>query len=209
MFDNGQNDLHSGLKLMTEEQLKESVSEIINRLVQAVETLYQHGARAFWIHNTGPIGCLPYSIICYPPKPGNTDKNGCITSQNEVAQEFNRQLKDRVVSQLRQRLTNAIFTYVHIYSAKFTLISEAKKHGFSDRLGYRCGHYGEDYHLQCGKKGIVNGTEVFGAKCSNPSNYFSWDGIHYSHAANQWVANKILDGSLSNTPISITQACHF
>ncbi|KAK1578667.1 hypothetical protein Q3G72_032158 [Acer saccharum] len=36
-FDIGQNDLHSGLKLMTEEQLKESVSGIINRLVQAVE----------------------------------------------------------------------------------------------------------------------------------------------------------------------------
>ncbi|TXG56196.1 hypothetical protein EZV62_017509 [Acer yangbiense] len=36
-FDIGQNDLHSGLKLMTVEQLKESVSGIINRLVQAVE----------------------------------------------------------------------------------------------------------------------------------------------------------------------------
>ncbi|KAK3223468.1 hypothetical protein Dsin_010493 [Dipteronia sinensis] len=56
------------LHRLTEEQLKVSVSGIIYRLVQAVETLYQHGARAFWIHNTGPIRCLPYSIIYYPPK---------------------------------------------------------------------------------------------------------------------------------------------
>ncbi|KAK2636597.1 hypothetical protein Ddye_031389 [Dipteronia dyeriana] len=99
-FDIGQNDLQSGLKLMTEEPLKESVSGITNRLVQAVETLYQHGARAYWIHNTAPIGCLPHSIIYYPLKHGNTDKNGCIISHNEVAQEFNRLLKYRVVSQL-------------------------------------------------------------------------------------------------------------
>ncbi|KAK0573009.1 hypothetical protein LWI29_001818 [Acer saccharum] len=194
-------------KARTEELYIEGASSYI-RNFQAVETLSQHGARAFWIHNMGPIGWLPYTIVYNPPKPGNMDKNGCIMSHNEVAQEFNRQLKDRVVSQLRLRLTDAVFTYVDIYSVKFTLISEAKKHGFTDRLGYCCGHYGEDYRLQCGKKGIVNGSEVFGAKCSNPSNYISWDGIHYSHAANQWVANKIIEGSFSNPPISITQAYH-
>ncbi|KAL5762198.1 hypothetical protein ACOSP7_018462 [Xanthoceras sorbifolium] len=76
----------------------------------------------------GPIGCLPYSVVHYPPKQGNMDKNGCIMSLNEVAQEFYGQLKDRV-SQLRLQLPDAVFTCVDIYSAKLTLISKATKHG--------------------------------------------------------------------------------
>lgn len=47
-----------------------------------LQNLYQLGARIFWIHNTGPIGCLPYSVIYYPPKPANKDQNGCVKSHN-------------------------------------------------------------------------------------------------------------------------------
>lgn len=79
--------------------------------------------------------------------------------------------------------------------------------GFANPLGYCCGHYG-DYYVQCGKKAIINGTEVAGDACSDPSVYISWDGVHYSHAANRWVAQQILDGFLSDPQIPITQACH-
>ena len=48
--------------------------------------------------------------------------------KNEVAQEFNRQLKD-MVFQLRAQLPNAAFTYVDVYSAKYALISNAKNEG--------------------------------------------------------------------------------
>ena len=82
----------------------------------------------FWIHNTGPIGCLPFSVIYHPPKPGNMDQNGCVQSHNEIAKEFNRQLKERV-SLLRIKLSEAVLTYVDIYSAKYSLISGAQKHG--------------------------------------------------------------------------------
>lgn len=64
----------------------------------------------------------------FPPKPENMDQNGCVKSHNEVATEFNRLLKQRV-SQLRSELPDAVLTYVDIYSAKYSLISEAKKHG--------------------------------------------------------------------------------
>ncbi|KAB1213142.1 hypothetical protein CJ030_MR5G015864 [Morella rubra] len=194
-LDIGQNDLHAGFSSMTEKQVLESIPVIVDKFAQAVEQLYQLGARAYWIHNTGPIGCLPYAIIYYPPEPENMDKSGCVKSHNEIAKEFNRHLQDRV-SQLRAKLPDATLTYVDIFSAKYTLISEARKHGFTNPLGYCCGHYG-DYYVQCGKKAIVNGTEVFGASCSNPSVYVSWDGVHYSHAANRWVANRILIGNLS------------
>lgn len=79
--------------------------------------------------------------------------------------------------------------------------------GFANPLGYCCGYYGEDYYVQCGKKKIVNGTEHFGTACSDPSVYIYWDSVHYSHAGNRWIAHHILNGSLSDPLVPITQAC--
>ncbi|KAK6922293.1 GDSL lipase/esterase [Dillenia turbinata] len=192
---------------MTEKQVLESIPKIIVRLGHAIEHLYQQGARFFWIQNTGPIGCLPYTLIYYPPKPDNTDQSGCVKSHNEVAQEFNRQLKE-MVSQLRVQLPDAVLTYVDVYSAKYSLINKAKKYGFTNPLGYCCGHIG-DYRLPCGKKATLNGKELYGASsCSKPETYISWDAIHYSHAANIWIADRILNGSHSDPPIPVTEACH-
>lgn len=86
------------------------------------------GARAFWVHNTGPIGCVPNNVKDYKPYPSNLDQNGCVKIQNDMAQEFNRQLKDRVLK-LRTELPLAVFIYVDVYSAKYALISHAKAQG--------------------------------------------------------------------------------
>ncbi|XP_057948791.1 GDSL esterase/lipase At5g14450-like [Malania oleifera] len=204
-MDAGQNDLHAGFLSMAEDEMKASIPLLINQSALALQQLYEHGARTFWVQNTGPIGCLPYCIVNDPPKPDNMDQSGCIKSYNEVAQEFNRQLKERVF-QLRTKLQDAVITYVDIFSAKYSLISNAKKYGFVDPLGYCCGHHG-DYNVDCGKKTMVNGSEVYGAGCSNPGEYISWDGVHYTEAANRWVANLIVNGSLSDPPVSISRAC--
>ncbi|XWS63739.1 hypothetical protein CRYUN_Cryun06bG0127500 [Craigia yunnanensis] len=205
ILDCGQNDLHYGLITTTEEQVKASIPYIISQFAVAIEKLYQEGARIFWIHSTGPIGCLPVFVINSPPKPENADPTGCIKSYNEVAQEFNKQLKDRI-SQLRAELLGAKLIYVDIYSAKYSLISEANQYGFVGPFISCCGHFG-DYHVECGKTTVVNGTKIFGASCGEPTKHISWDGIHYTEAANQWVANRIFDGSLSDPLVPITKAC--
>lgn len=93
-----------------------------------LQQLYEEGARSFWIHNTGPLGCLPYSVIYDQSKPNNLDQSGCVKPQNEVVQEFNRQLKCKV-SELRPQLPHATLIYVDIYSVKYDLISNAKNRG--------------------------------------------------------------------------------
>lgn len=92
------------------------------------QNLYDEGARFFWVHNTGPVGCLPYTVISNQSNPGNLDQNGCVKPFNEVAMEFNRQLK-YVVSKLKAQLVHSTFTYVDVYSAKYSLISNAKNLG--------------------------------------------------------------------------------
>ncbi|KAK6928330.1 GDSL lipase/esterase [Dillenia turbinata] len=163
------------------------------------------GARFFWLHNTGPIGCLPDSVICYHPKGGNLDRNGCLRPENEVAQEFNKQLKDSM-SQLRTQYPDAAFTYVDLYKAKYAIISGRKQLGFDDPMKLCCGcHYG--YNIDCGKEEVVNGT-VYGNPCPNRAKGISWDGIHYSEAANLCIAARLFNGTLSNPPIPLRYACH-
>ncbi|KAK9119697.1 hypothetical protein Scep_017790 [Stephania cephalantha] len=126
-LDIGQNDLSYGFQHTTEDQVRASIPDILHHLITAIQQLYGEGARVFWVHNTGPHGCLPYSVI-YGSKPGNLDPNGCVKTQNEVAQEFNRQLKT-LLTQLETRLPNAVIKYVDVYSAKYALISDAKRQG--------------------------------------------------------------------------------
>ncbi|XP_065875524.1 GDSL esterase/lipase At5g14450-like [Euphorbia lathyris] len=206
-LDCGQNDLDFWLETMMDEQkVVASIPNIINQFALAIKELFQEGARKFWIHNTGPIGCLPIIVIVHPPKPGNVDSAGCVKSYNEVAQVFNKKL-NQTISKLRTDLSDAVHILVDIYSAKYSLISEAKKNGFEDPLGCCCGQFG-DYRVDCGTTTeLVNGTEVYGAACSDPSKRISWDGIHYTEAANKLVANRTMDGSLSDPPLPLIEAC--
>jgi len=64
----------------------------------------------------------------YPSKPENLDETGCIKSYNELAQEFNQQLKDRI-NTLRIKLEHSLLVFVDVYSAKYSLISNAKQTG--------------------------------------------------------------------------------
>ncbi|KAG5527148.1 hypothetical protein RHGRI_028160 [Rhododendron griersonianum] len=207
-FDIGQNDLSVGFRKLSDEQLRAAMPDIINQFASAVQHLYEKGARAFWIHNTGPIGCLPVgTFYIRNPQPGFLDQFGCIKGQNDMAVEFNRQLKDRV-NKLRAELPLAALTYVDVYTAKYGLISNTKNQGFTDPLKVCCGHHENYDHVWCGQKASINGTQYYGASCATPSTFISWDGVHYSEAANHWIADRILNGSLSEPPIPVTHACH-
>ncbi|KAH7846181.1 hypothetical protein Vadar_010850 [Vaccinium darrowii] len=169
------------------------IPEMINNFTAAVQGLYDQGGRAFWIHNIGPNGCLPAAQLNILNRTQETfDKNGCINRWNERVMEFNRQLKDRVIK-LRAELPEAAITYVDVYTAKYNLISNAKNLGFTEPL------------KQC-LVGTKDGKVA--AICDNPSTYISWDGMHYTEAANHFVAKSIINGSLSDPPVSIANACH-
>lgn len=91
------------------------------------------GGRNFWIHSTGPIGCLPYALVRRPDIATVKDNVGCSVSYNKVAQLFNQRLKE-TVAHLRKTYPDAAFTYVDVYAAKYKLISQASKLGNAPRL---------------------------------------------------------------------------
>ncbi|XP_024023934.1 alpha-L-fucosidase 3 isoform X2 [Morus notabilis] len=168
-FDIGQNDLTAGYFLnMTTGEVKAYVPELLNQFKTIVKHVYGQGGRYFWIHNTGPVGCLAYVLERLPVTSAQMDKAGCASPFNEVAQFFNRGLKEAVV-QLRKDLPLAAITYVDVYSVKYSLFSQSKKHGFEQPLRACCGHGGEyNYNVStgCGSKMEVNGKDILVGKAS-------------------------------------------
>ncbi|KAJ1422414.1 SGNH hydrolase superfamily [Sesbania bispinosa] len=212
-FDIGQNDIAAALQKLGEEDSQAVViSDVVELFGKQITNLYGIGARTFWIHNTGPIGCLPMAMPIhyvknYTPVAGYLDQNGCVNFQNDMAKKFNRKLKD-IVDKLKAQFPDASLIYVDMFSAKYELISNAKKEGFVDPSKICCGYHEDGNHLNCGSKGMINGKEMFASSCEDPSTYISWDGVHYTEAANRWIASRIVNGSFSDPPVPITHSCH-
>lgn len=211
-FDIGQNDLTAGYKLnMTTEQVKAYIPDVLGQFSNVIRSVCKEGGRSFWIHNTGPLGCLPYMLDRYSMSAAQMDKFGCAKPFNEVAQYFNYGLKETVV-QLRKELPEATIVYVDVYTVKYTLISHAQKYGFEKGVIACCGQGGK-YNFnnvaRCGATKIVNGKKIVIAKsCKDPSVKIIWDGIHYTEASNKWIFQQIANGYFSDPPISLNMACH-
>ncbi|KAF5450725.1 hypothetical protein F2P56_031052 [Juglans regia] len=208
-FDIGQNDLGEGFfGNMTVEQVNASIPDILDKFSLNVKNIYKLGARSFWIHNTGPIGCLPYILANFPS--AQRDSHGCAKPYNDVAQSFNHKLKEAIV-QLRIDLPSAAITYVDVYSVKYSLYREPQKYGFELPLVACCG-YGGKYNYSssvgCGGTVTMNGSEIFVGSCERPSVRVNWDGIHYTEAANKFVFSQISSGAFSDPPVSLKMACH-
>ena len=78
--------------------------------------------------------------------------------------------------------------------------------GFKNPLDYCC--KGVSPYSSCGQYAYDNdGNYVLSPPCPNTKEYIIFDGMHYTEAANQIVANRIMDGSLSDPPVPITEAC--
>ncbi|XP_006357594.1 GDSL esterase/lipase At3g26430-like [Solanum tuberosum] len=211
-FDIGQNDLTAGYKLnMSTDQVKAYVPDLLSQLSNVIKKVYARGGRSFWIHNTGPVGCLPYVMDRFMITAAQVDKYGCANPFNEVSKYFNLLLKKTVV-QLRKELPLAAFTYVDVYSVKYSLIGHAKKLGFENPFLACCGHggkYNYNRFIKCGSKKVVNGKEiVIASSCKDPSVRVSWDGTHFTEAANKWIFDQIVNGSFSDPPIPLHLACN-
>ncbi|XP_057442692.1 GDSL esterase/lipase ENOD8-like [Lotus japonicus] len=204
-FDIGQNDLTAGFVSKGLPHLvRASVPDIVNTFSAHIKDIYNLGARSFWIHNTGPIGCFPFILTTF--KVTLKDRYGCSKPHNEVAQYFNQKLKEAVV-QLRQELPQAAITYVDVYSIKYSFVSDPKKYGFEQPLVACCGNggfYNFNNKVSCGGT-MDNGNHV--GACEKPSTRPIWDGIHYTEAANKIVFDQISSGAFTDPPIPLNMSC--
>lgn len=204
MIDIGQNDLSDSFaKNLSYVQVVERIPLVIAEIKDAMKTLYNQGGRKFWVHNTGPLGCLPQKLWLVQRNEGDLDATGCISSYNSAAQLFNTALL-HLCQEMKSELADATIVYVDIYSIKYDIISNAKRYGFLNPLMACCGAGGPPYNynikMTCGNPGSQ--------ACSDGSQYISWDGTHYAEAANAIVAKRILSTDYSTPKMSFDFFCH-
>ncbi|KAJ1417196.1 SGNH hydrolase superfamily [Sesbania bispinosa] len=202
LIDIGQNDLHDSFsKNLTYNQVVKRIPSIITEIENAVKSLHNEGARKFWVHNTGPLGCLPKIIALSQKK--DLDSYGCLSSYNSAARLFNEALY-HLSQKLRAELQDASLVYVDIYAIKYDLIANATKYGFSNPLMVCCGYGGPPYNFDvrvtCGQPGYQ--------VCDEGSRYVNWDGIHQTEAANTLIASKILSMAYSTPRTPFDFFCH-
>ena len=126
LIDIGQNDLaDSFAKNLSYVQVIKKIPVVITEIENAVKSLYNEGARKFWVHNTGPLGCLPKVLALAQKK--DLDSLGCLSSYNSAARLFNEALLHSS-QKLRSELKDATLVYVDIYAIKYDLITNAAKY---------------------------------------------------------------------------------
>ncbi|XP_047262325.1 uncharacterized protein LOC107858594 isoform X2 [Capsicum annuum] len=80
MLDIGQNNLVGGFYSKTLDQILASISIILSKFEDGLKELYDLGARNFWVHNTGSLGCLGQHIIKFKTDASKLDKLGCVST---------------------------------------------------------------------------------------------------------------------------------
>ncbi|BFG36755.1 hypothetical protein CerSpe_230290 [Prunus speciosa] len=201
MIDIGQNDLaDSFAKNLSYAQVTKRIPSVIAEIKSAVKALYDQGGRNFWIHNTGPLGCLPQKLSLVEKK--DLDPYGCLSSYNAAARSFNEALL-HLCNEMRSELRDAVIVYVDIYAIKYDLIANSTKYGFSTPLMACCGNGGPPYNYNVGLTCGHPGSQV----CDEGSLFVNWDGIHYTEAANTIAASKILSKNFSTPRIPFDFFC--
>ncbi|PHT41157.1 GDSL esterase/lipase [Capsicum baccatum] len=205
MFDIGQNDLAGGFYSKTLDQILASIPTILTEFEDGLKRLYDLGARNFWVHNTGPLGCLGQNIAKFGTDASKLDELGCVSSHNQAAKILNLQLY-ALCKKLQGQYSDANITHVDIFSIKSNLIANYSRNGFEQPLMACCGYGGPplnyDSRIACGQTKVLDGNNVTAKACNDSSEYINWDGIHYTETANQFVASQILTGKYSDPPFA-------
>lgn len=196
-FDIGQNDLYGAFA----SNFTNRTDFVVTEIKKAIQTIYTEGGKNFWVHNTGPFGCLP-ERLSVQRNDSDLDQHGCLSTLNNGAKILNEKLRV-ACDELNSSLQNATVVYTDIYSIKYDLIANHSNYGFESPELACCGYGGPPNNfnssIRCGGKGSQ--------ACPVGSKYVSWDGVHYTEAANAFVATKILSREFSKPPLSFDHFC--
>ncbi|KAK7852867.1 gdsl esterase/lipase [Quercus suber] len=136
-----------------------------------------------------PIGCLPISLTLF--KTNNSDacvEFHCLKEMNNFSIYHNDQLR-RALEDLRKELPNVVIVYGDYYNA-FQWVNRFD----AASLQKSCCGVGDDYDFSLIKMCGAPGATV----CPNPDERISWDRVHLTQKAYQYMANWLINDILPN-----------
>lgn len=145
-----------------------------------------------------PLGCEPKLLAMFPGTPADYDHvSGCDARFNKLAVLHNRALK-LMLSELRLRYSSRSLIYADVYQPIVRAVSSPARYGFGSTPLVACcggggGPYNFNYAAFCGTPKSTT--------CEDPSEFISWDGIHFTEAANELMAQAVLKGVMSDEAV--------
>ncbi|KAL6878345.1 hypothetical protein ACP4OV_012515 [Aristida adscensionis] len=180
-----------------ETEIKPLVPKVTAKIENAIKVLIGLGAKTIIVPGNFPVGCIPRFLAMFQSKnPADYDEAGCLKWLNDFVELQNTELK-KMIRRIPRDPTVTI-AYADYYSPIWELTSNPLKHGLSkDGALVAC----------CGDGGPYNSGNLFSCNatsllCPDPSKRISWDGLHFTEAAYDFVASSMLDG-----PSSILYKC--
>ncbi|KAF7837708.1 GDSL esterase/lipase [Senna tora] len=168
------------------------VATLITRFRAQLLRLISLGARKLVVANVGPIGCIPNQRDTNP-----VFGDSCVSFPNQIAQLFNAQLRS-LVSELSHNLEGSILVYADVYHILTDILQNYRAYGFENPSSSCCSMAGRFGGLiPCGPTSKV---------CWDRSKYVFWDPYHPTDAANFIIANRLLDGDVTDiSPLNVRQ----
>ncbi|KAL0393411.1 UNVERIFIED_CONTAM: GDSL esterase/lipase LIP-4 [Sesamum latifolium] len=186
-LDIGQNDLSGSFWSLSYAQVIERIPSFISEIKDAMSG-----------------HCLPRELAIRSNGNGSDyDEYGCMKSLNQGAKAFNAKL-EALCEELRSQMENATIVHVDVYSIKYDLIANSTHYGFKNPLMACCGYGGAPYNYKDGRTCLDSEHTV----CEEGIQHLSWDGVHYSEAANAILASKILSTHYSSPPLQFDFFCN-
>lgn len=167
------------------------VPHVVGVIRSALTAVIAAGARTVVVTGMVPIGCEPELLALFPGGVGDYNRpSGCIKRFNELAELHNRAL-NRMLHELQRAHPGTAVHYADFYHPVTAIVTSPGKYGFGNRPLAACcgggrGPYNFNFTVFCGTPGAT--------ACADPSEYVSWDGIHYTEAANRFIALAMLRG---------------
>ncbi|MFP4099161.1 SGNH/GDSL hydrolase family protein [Coleofasciculus sp.] len=158
--------------------------ETVGNLAEAVQTLYDLGARNFLVPNLPDLGKTPRALSM------GDDISMSLTTLSQT----HNTLLDASLANLSQ-LDNINIAQLDAFSLLNQTIANPEEFGFTN-VTDSCIHPLKD-------DGKLDGTQEFRV-CDNPDEYLFWDGIHPTTVAHAQLANDALE-ALDSEPQSVPE----
>ncbi|KAL2494732.1 GDSL esterase/lipase [Forsythia ovata] len=188
----------------TEEQVGSFIPQVVKAIGLTIQELIKLGATTLVVPGNLPIGCSPYYLTYfqrYEEKYIQDPNTGCLNWLNGFSEHHNNLLQMEL-DRIRQLHPHATIIYADYYNAAMPIYVSPRKYGFTKGSLTACcgggGPFNVNLSMLCGDSASTS--------CEDPSEYVSWDGLHFTEAAYRWIAKGLLQGPYSS-PHLITSNC--
>lgn len=197
MMDIGHNDM-VGVAHTPSDKWDKKITDVIGEVRKAISILYDNGARKFWIHGTGALGCLPALVV--QEEKGEHDAHGCLASVNRAAKAYNKKLS-QLCDDMRFHLKDATIVYTDMFAIKYDFVANHTKYGIEWPFMVCCGNGGPPYNFKPGKPGC-------GDLCPPEAKVVSWDGVHFTDFGSGLAAKLAMSGEYSKPRVKLASLIH-